>query len=241
MDSIFKLYKEGCSLIVHGLEEETGEYYIEAEGTAPSFKQYKYTESITLNIVQKITLDNKGEYNYALSYYDIVPHDNRVDQSRFSLKEDGLYQVSHIIIPTELYSNIDEYDYAIYYDSENNTFKEYKTGEEIPLKIIIEINNENSTIVRSDQNTFNTCYLQECVFWKLKEQLNSNWVRCNNTTVNRNNYDLLWMTLYVIKYLEEFNQFNEALRVYNKIMLCGNLCNNKQYIPDGSMGCGCSN
>ena len=247
MDSRFKIHIKGCELNIIGLEEITDEYmYEDVYDTSPSIRQYKYSESVTINVVQSIS----SEDVYTLEHVDLIYHDGAVDQSDIILNKDGLYEVSHIILPTRKFIEsaipndnlISSYSHIYFYDEDlgkylvfNTVTKEYS---ETTLNTILEINpTEDNTIIRADKKTFCMCNLEKCLYNNLKTSLKQNWGKCNSNKQIKFNQDLLWMTIPVIKYLIEFNQYYEAQRVLETITDCTGVCNN--YTKNSNYDCGC--
>ena len=239
MDSRFKIFQEGCVLSIYGLEQNGDEYGYECPDYPTSYRRYKYSESVTLNAIFNISSTD----DETLAEYEIIPHDGRVDQSNFLLKQDGLYKISHIIIPTKEYvDRFDEdelYKYIYYYD--NDLFFKYDTVSklvtEIDLIEILEIyNDESHSVVRSDTYTFSTCHLEQCIFNVFKNDIKKKWGTCVKKSEASVLKDLNWMALYVMRYLIDLQQYYEAQRIYETISSCGNICT-KTTIDNG---CGCS-
>lgn len=72
MDSIFKVCKRGeCGISIIGLERDNNEY-INEDAELYSIRSYKYSESITINVVNSVTSD--GDYtNQAVELVTHVP------------------------------------------------------------------------------------------------------------------------------------------------------------------------
>lgn len=266
MDAIFKICKNGaCGITVSGLEKDNDEYLAEATSTttiAVSTRNYAYSQSITVNAITSI----KSTGEETLQKHTIVKHDiDCIDESDLELIIDGLYEVTHIILPTNIWlnyvisrskSSLTAYNAIYYYDLESESFMKYVDEVSIPVTIeeVLEVNatpptnviDKTTTIIRSDKNTFCTCHLNECFYNICKNLLSDLPGRCTNKLSDVKlliyNRDIIWMAINVIKYLIELAQYYEAQRVLEDITQCGSICkNNATNINSGGNGCGCNN
>lgn len=256
MKSEFKICRNNlCSIKITGLEELNGQYL--KEGSDISFRNYEFLQSITLNVIKQIG------YNEEVDVKEIsIVHHTDQDISEYTFTEDGLHEVSHMIIPTKEYINrvplafLIKYTSIYYYNLEDGRF--YKrdikydpmrpnssiqgfVDKPINVKEIIEIDAEDTTIIKSSLYTFCICYLQECLYRINKNLINELCGKC----VNKINYskekvinrDLILMSLHIIKYLIDFGSYLEAQRVLESISQCGNIC--KTLIKSDDNGCRC--
>lgn len=262
MDSIFKICKKGtCGITVSGLEKDNDEYLDEGNDIIVSTRNYAYSHTITLNTLTAI----KSNGTESITEVDIVPHDvDCIDESDMEMAIDGLYQIAHIILPTEVWlqyvldrdaTALTIYNKIYIYNRELEEFQKYIESElvSVPIEEVLAVNAEppvnitdkTSTIIRSDKNTFCTCYINEC-FYKICKNLltelpNKCPTKLDLLKVDIYNRDLIWMAINVIKYLLELKQFYEAQRVLENITFCGNLCKDVMNKSLKGGGCGCSN
>lgn len=251
MDSVFKICKKGdCGISIVGLEKDNGEYLEEDVQVINSAKEYKYSETVTVNVIK--TINSEGLYE--VIDMRVVPHDS-FDTCEYTFKVDGLYEISHIILPTDLYvtnyiGNLEDvYSMMYYYDSVSDKFMLYKNKNQkvVDLSDILKVNpyaedseHRTTSIVRSDQFAFNLCNLETCLYKISKQVLSESCGMCKSTysqdVVNR---DIVLMSINIITYLTEREQFYEAQRIFESISQCGNICsqmsNNK---TSSSCGCG---
>jgi hypothetical protein len=110
------------------------------------------------------------------------------------------------------------------------------------VKEIIEIDAEDTTIIKSSLYTFCICYLQECLYKINKNLINELCGKCANKinyskekVINR---DLILMSLHIIKYLIDFGSYLEAQRVLESISQCGNICKTLTKSDDNGCRCG---
>lgn len=255
MDSIFQICPRGnCGISVIGYERENDEY-LPDDSQVYSKKTYKYEESITLNVLHYVNSDSE----YTLMQTELLTHVNTgIDRTDIEFPKDGMYEVTHIILPTQEYikkwgDTISIRDYAnlYYFDEDMNNYKLFdpitKQSKTVTLDDILNANpcyvNEQggvTSIVKASQNTFCLCYLQECFYKLCKDSLSKYCGKCANKIHKEDNYnrDIVWMAMNVIKYMIEYEQYYEAQRTLESLTQCGNLCSNKETKEGG--GCGCS-
>lgn len=247
MEAKFKVCKKGtCGIQIQGLELENGEY----GNTTTAIRNYKYDQSITLNIVQSVTSDNK----YVLENVSVVPHIDS-DISDFEFSKDGLYSISHIILPTEQYAQYDpslqgSYHALYYYNTSDNKIKLMREdGKDIEISIdqLLQVNPEATvgnlpnSVIRGDKDTFCICYLNNCFYTLSKNLLSSYCGKClnklNAPQQDIFNRDLIWMSMNVISYLIEDNKLVEAQRILESLSGCGNICQNSNSKKSSDCGC----
>ena len=258
MDSIFKITKKGqCGITIDGLEKDAGEYMSETVTTV-STRLYKYSQTITLNTLTVVKADGVETLNQNKV---LVHTDFPVDTDYFDLPTDGLFKVTHIILPTKVWLDyviandkpaLDIYTLIYYYD--NGLFYKYSEEEikEVTIEEILMVNpappikptDKTTTIIRSDKNTFNLYNLESCFYTLNKSLLSSLIGGCVKNLQDNSqsvfNRDLIWMSINVIKYLLGLQQLYEAQRILDQITGCGGLCQ-----PASSTvkinPCGCTN
>ena len=248
MDSIFKITKNGtCGILVDGLELDNSEY-ISPEGVWVSTRNYTYLHSNTLNVLYSMKFDGTE----TMEAYKVVDHvTNPIDRSEFTFRVDGLYEISHLIIPNRdwlnyvLKNNASALTaYSLVYFIENGLFYKYTAGviTEVTLTEIMSVNPNTTTIIRCDKSTFCTCYISECFNKLCASIFESISLRCSNKTAEKDlirDRDILWMAINVIKYQLETNQLYEAQRVLESVTLCSDICSGSttNYLNT----CGCNN
>lgn len=262
MDSVFKIYKKGvCGITITGLEKDNDEYLNETDEITVSTRNYAYSQTITLNVITSI----KSSGEETIQRYDIVEHNiDCIDESEMEMPIDGLYEVTHIILPTDTWlkyvlernpAALIAYNSIYYYDTLTESFMKYVDKESISVEIeeILEINaippssvdEKTTTIIRGDKNTFCICHINECFYKLCKNLLVDLPTRCKNRVDDIKsliyNRDIIWMAINVIKYLIELSQYYEAQRVLEDITQCGGICDSIEISKNGGTGCGCNN
>lgn len=259
MDSIFKICKSGtCGLTISGLEKDNDEYLSE-EDIIISTRNYTYSQSMTLNILTSINYNGEE----TIQTYDIVEHNiDCIDESEVTMPIDGLYQITHIILPTNEWlqyviendkSALQAYNLIYYYDKTTKQFMKYINEQSVTTSIeeILEVNaippgdvyEKTNTVIRGDKNTFCICHLNDCFYRLCDNLLNILPARCQNKIYDIQlqiyNRDIIWMAINVIKYLIEMSQYYEAQRILENITQCNNICKDTN-VTLGGNNCGCT-
>jgi hypothetical protein len=249
------------------IEDYSLEYsqYFPEDQAIQEYGRYKYSECKTLNVVMKI---NSGK----IKLTDVLLHDHDqleedptnpgellygLETTEFTVKQDGYYNVHHIILPTMDWYNktylVQGEDYqkgfeTVYIvDTDNKLYKLTDKGfEECTVKELIERNHEGTTIEKCIIDVFYTGFLQMCyigycrkLFAKLTKGCN---YACAPEDTKELTYarDFLWMVLNTIDYQISFKQFMEAQRVLEMTDSCGGFCKNLEFNAGPNTGCGCS-
>ena len=249
------------------IEDYSNEYdqYFPENQIIQEYGRYKYSECKTLNVIMKI---NSGK----VTLVDVLLHDHdqlvedpmnpdqflyELETTDFTLKQDGYYNVNHIILPTmDWYNNTylqqsDDYRAAfesIYIIGNDN--KLYKRIEdrfvECTIKELIERNHEGTTIYKCIIDVFYTGFLQMCYINYCRKLFQKLTKGCNYACAPEDTKDLtyirdfLWMVLNVIDYQISFKQFMEAQRVLEMTNYCGGFCQNQELNAGPNTGCGCT-
>lgn len=255
MDSIFKISKSGMTgILVEGLELDNSEYLNEETDILISTRNYAYSHTITLNVLTQLSSTGKE----TLVAHAINSHLNMIDSQEFLVSKDGLYKVTHIIIPTQVWLTyvldrdafaLEEYHSIFYYGTTTNKFYTYTEGVSIEVTLddiltsqYIE-DTQVTTIIRGDKNTFimyalNNCFDKICknILVGLPKSCSTNSPEYKQKIFNR---DLLWMGINVIKYSLELSQLYEAQRYLEELTRCSVLCDSSHLTS--SYNCGCNN
>lgn len=257
MDSIFKLSKKGlCGITVSGLELDNDEYLNE-DNVIISTRNYTYKQSITINVL--IRCNSKQEET--IKDVQVIKHSvDCIDESDMVMEQDGIHEIIHIILPTQEWLNhvlthspesLNAYYGVYFYDTGSAQYMKYENGKVVTVSIeeILEINavppvdtsELTTTIIKNSKSTFCLCKLRECFYLICKNLLQEYPEKCPENSYNQLQYyrDIIWMTINVIKYLLEKEQFYEAQRILEEITQCGSICNNIQTVKKSS-NCGCS-
>lgn len=250
MNSVYKVCKSGsCGVSIVGVERANGEYL--EDTTTVSIRNYTFLQSITLNALTSVKAD--GTEN--LEIYGFVNHiTDTVDESDFEMPIDGLYTISHIILPTNEWLTdaiskdcLTGYSIIYYYDTASKSLKKYVDNTKIDATIeeLLAINSlSTSTIIRADKSTFCLCRLNNC-FYNMSKNLLSQYQNTCYNKLDSLKYaiylrDIVWMAINTIKYLIEGTQYYEAQSILEDITKCNGMCSN--IITNVSSGgdCGCN-
>lgn len=218
--------------------QDTLQYYIK--------NQYKYSETYTINILQKITSSESMIVDTTIS--DHLSEKNSV---YINLKSDGYYVLQHIILPSAEWvarqinnSSVILANFTIYFTDGKLIYK-YQDGKaiEVDSKIIAEINTNGTTISRKSYEQFSICNLFQCYLNLCKGIFDNTSFKCHdkdNLDDIRFKRDFIWMTINVIKYYVESGELLEAQRLLESINYCGGLCRSLDKSSNKSSGCGCN-
>lgn len=224
MDSIFKITKSSsCGITISGLEKDNSEYLAEDASVLVSTRNYTYSHTITLNIFNSVT----SAEQFTIQGTQIVSHEG-LDECNFTFPIDGLYQVSHMIIPTDVWINyvvahdataLNNYTLVYYYDTVNHKFLKYGSTAEVTIDEIFQVNSTTSTIIRGDKLTFSICKLQAQLYCVCQSLFN-NLLQCKTPVQDRQNRDIIWMAINAIKYLLDIGQYYEAQHTLERVSSC---------------------
>lgn len=207
--------------------------------------KFKYSETCTVNIIQYNSTTEQTIVGTIFS-----PHCSYLDEAYYTMSKDGYYTITHLILPTtEWLQNELQKEESILdgtmgiYVTDGDKIYHYFNNELniVESQIMIEINDEDTTISRVSVDTFSICYLYKCYIDLCKQILNNLNIRCigNNDNLRQEtfNRDFLWMSINIIKYHVEFDKLLEAQRLIEKLDKCGSLCSNTALNKISSCGC----
>lgn len=240
MNIEFKICKHGtCGLSVTGLEQE-GQYYTDFP---KDLGQFSYAGTVTLNIIVPVDSNNIEDYNKL--EYQINNHSDDSDISIFQFKQDGLFKIVHVILPTLTeFNQLDNsvrklYDNEIIYlYNKEQIYKKVLGGDLqlVPIEEIVESENLKQ-LYKDTQYTFCTCYLQKC-FYEYAQQFLNKLNTCDKEDIK--NRDIIFMSLHVIKYLIDLGRYFEAQELMQKLHKCSGLCKQAKNVNFNTNSCGCS-
>ena len=252
------------NITIEDYSQEYDQYYPEDQ-IIQEYDRYKYSECKTLNIVMKV---NSGK----ITLVDVLLHDHDqlvvdpidseqvlydVEKSEFTVKQDGYYNINHIVLPTKTWYNntylqqSDDYraGFEVVYiiDVDNKLYKLVNGNfEECTVKEVVERNHEGTTIKKCIIEVFYTGFLQMCYINYCRKLFQKLTKSCNYTCTPEDTKDLtyardfLWMVLNTIDYQISFKQYMEAQRVLEMTNHCGGFCQNQELNAGPNTGCGCS-
>lgn len=209
---------------------------------------YKYSDTITINIIRYMSNENdSGE----ISKIIYTKHESYLDECYFNVPKDGYYQITHMVLPTVEWfqNNIEsispsEDQILDYYFTDGENIFMYSNGQLIQVDTAIFdpfFNTEYTNISRAYKNVFVIDRLFECYISKCKQVFNQVTGKCSVSKINMFDIDLVWMTYNIIKYYVDMNQFYEAQRLLTRVTSCNVICqDNNLQTSSKSSGCGCN-
>lgn len=242
---------------IHGLRVtdvtlDSDEYLAESISDAEALIQhknnkFKYSETCTINIIEKHTIDSTGNQENTIEIIDINEHCSYLDEFYYQLKEDGYYTIHHAILPLKscIDNDINEgstinKDLSVYSTDGQNI---YQGDKIISAFQLINVNPEETTISIAFTDQFSIYKLWDCFIKFCKQIFKNINFRCLSDKGLEDfifKRDLLWMTINIIKYHVDFGQLWEAQRLLQEMNQCGGLCNEQSMSSQSSSGCGCS-
>ena len=191
------------------------------------------------NTIVQEDYDSNYAYVYILqlnqtndSKNQVIIKESEDQEVSFNIGLDGFYTLITLKVP---------YDVSKPYYYKDGNF--YKNINEVSLEEIVNVNPEISQIETVYDYYFQTCRLRKCyikICYDIYDSQAS--ITCNTNNLDKEliyKRDLIWSALNVIKYLTEFDQFEEAERLLEKIMGCNGLCKNESSEYTTST-CGCN-
>ena len=233
-----------CSVVINDITE-----YIPEESTGTVKGKFKYSETVSVDILQYNKIQNPY---YSNPIY--TRHSEENNQVKIPVSSDGWFNVIHVVLPsnewfeTELNkvkgSALDLYT-TVYYSDGNKVYK-YVGGnsEEVSINEVLEINPINTTVSKVSKNFVSICFLRKCYINLCQQIFNE---RSFSKCQSKNNIDseltykrdLIWMAINVIKYLTECEQLYEVERIIEVIYGCNGLCSSYD-LSNNIDSCGCS-
>ena len=240
---MFKIKQScNCNLVI---TDTSNCYY---DNSSEEFMKFTYEDTITLDIV---TLEKTDGPRLLAVVYTTHETGKNLNEVNLPLGNDGLININHIIIPTVSWYNKQK-------NKEHNTLNKYKNiyvsdgkrlyklenkhlNEIDPINLIINDWFDETTIFKSQQFLFLTCYLTKCyvnlcnqVIKELAKNKNAKNGHYSGECSNVNNEakdliynkDLVYITLNVINYLTQDCLFEEAEQILENIQSCKGICYN---------------
>ena len=237
MKPIVKIQKEqNCSISIIDLTQDSDEYlneYIEDTEAYHQRNKYKYSETVTINVIVKNTTKESSVVKYI-----VTDHCSYLDEEHFNLSEDGYYTIVHAIIPILEYANVESSLVQYVWDGEVihklTSSKDCEISMEEFAEIVTNQKLDGTTISGVALTQFSICHLYQCFINKCQESFKS-ISPCSTNTYN--NRDLVWMAINIIKYYVELGQLLQAQRLLEQLNSCGELCSESMFQKSD---CGCS-
>ena len=220
-------------------------------------KCFSYDDTITVNIV--VLEETKSQQLIAISHNT---HTTQLDETLIDLVKDGLYNITHLIVPSiswyekqleSQFNILDKFRRIILSDGKNlyevinNAY--VKLDE---IEFITNIDLTNTTVNKAQKITFLTCFLWKCYIALVLEAFRE--LKKNNKAQGKINKcgkeddllifkrDFVWATINVLNYLIEECKMEKAQEILEKVMSCNGFCFSNfpsDYNITKSSDCGC--
>lgn len=231
----------GHKIRVHGITDDA---YMQEdiEGTSSQYSNglFKYTDTITLNILSYIKDGKRVEMSHGMDN-----HQGRLDETYLDVTQDGLFEITHIILPSKEWidQHQSQYETLFYYYNEEDG-RVYKGTEDISVTefvdTIIDSSFEETKVSYRHIQQFYIKYLRECLLDYSKRIWNNN-SKCFNQVDQQLvwNRDFIWMALHAIEYYIEDGCLEKAQELLNRLKECNGICR-KGCFNNKVVDCGCS-
>ena len=199
--------------------------------------RFKYSQTYTINAVVKFTTDKNGE----LVDISINDHCSKLDEFHYTFKDDGYYEIYHIILPSKDWydTNTSSLDLDIYVTDGTDIYKKDKdTLSVIAPEELLVAKCEGTTLSLTSLAQFSICNLYACYIDACKKLFEGTLSSCSKESADTFKRDIVWMAINVIKYYVELGQLMEAQRLLEELTKCGGICNDIK--SSSKQGCGCA-
>lgn len=236
----------GCSIRIKDTTQLYKEYLSETSNTYIRLGKFKYTDCYTVNIISYRSSTNTKVLNTIITPHTSDGLTMHLDEVYYNLDQDGYYIIDHILVPSiQWYEKlVSEYnstlnEYVSIYLSDGQKLYKVKDGkyEEVKSLEIREVNTEYSTISRTSQSFFSTCYLHNCYIQHCNDIFGTMFNKCHTPQINSFNRDFVWMALNIINYYVECNLLNKAQKLLEEIYGCGNVCKHPKSSTKSKCSC----
>lgn len=192
----------------------------------------------------------------------ISPFDLNNNMSEFDLPVDGTYIYYKFLVPrlSHMVKNDPKYNEEVFYVSNqmfyhNGDFYYCNHDEDVYLRDYISIESaieyilsksfllnldelwahQGSQTLSFQKSLFSVCNLQKCLVSLQRQILNSSCNNCDQMKDVKLRRDFILSSLYVLDFLKDSNNFEEAQRILDNLESCSNsMCGNNS---ENSCGC----
>ena len=219
-------------------------------------KDFSYKDTITIDIVTLEEVDNPQ-----LVAVVFTTHTTELSEASISLEKDGLYNITHLIVPTldwykeqkaQKFNNFYKFNRIIISDGKNlYEVLDNKFVEIDPLDFITKVDLDKTTITKKQEVTFTTCFLYNCYINLAQEALRDLISKNNGNKIQKCGMedqsiiykrDFVWATINVINYLIEECKLEEAQKLLERVVKCNGFCfsaNKTKITVNNKVSCNC--
>lgn len=212
---------------------DTSEYLNQSILTVQGDNWYTYDESFTVNILYKVDLDKKTSLvDYAIEEHNFTENNLPIpNKSIIQFKQDGLHQVTQLIIPNKVWLEtnrqlLGNYFEHIYY-CDGNAVYDINDNKVQVTDLVLECSN----ILNKSKYTFTL----DRILQRFKEESLKVLQDKKVKPLIRN---VLWVGIDVVKYCLSQGWYFEAERRLQQLINCIN-SGNTNNLPSHLTHCGC--
>lgn len=234
-----------CELITKDITEvsDSGKGYLPESSTLTSINQFRYSDTISLHIFTY----NKVDSNNNEIYLEFHKHGSTPEFQIDMFKHDGYVVYNYIVIPTKEWvdahpNEVSKYELGVFYSDGTRLYKkdQYFEGE-VQISDILAVDDfVNSTVSRVDTDIVVICNLKDCYLYYCNQIINNKLTICYSKNQNKDllyKRDLVWMSLNIIDFLSEKQEFMAAQELIERLFNCTGLCISKKILGND---CGCT-
>lgn len=198
--------------------------------------KFSYTNTVSINYLQKITSDNSK-----IKQVFVSEHDEK-EETVFKILEDGYYRVSHIIVPTKEWiestsiEKIVKFEKVYFYmDGEIYEYNfRNKQGVRVDPIILLGVCDLKTNIFYSEEDFVSIYNLKNCLIEFINNKFNN--LKCDQSKDNLLNIRIkyLQMLYNVLDYNISCGNLLEAESLLEDFSQCYDICKNK-----GTSKCNC--
>lgn len=229
-------------------------FLLESNTDDVTFGVYKLSYGYFINVIlynkynSEPIITNTTEDFFAVAQPSNATYANNFTPTKYTLTKDGSYTIKRFfVISDDFYTaHADDgiFDEKIVYYTDGTSI--YKVTDSVPTQItfsaFLDASFTTATVLEIDSILISTCILNSCYYKLMNVILDFNLNSCDQKYFTQyvKDRDLVYMTLEIIKYLQESNNITQIQKVIEAIEGCCSVCSSKVLgIPVASGGCGC--
>lgn len=234
-----------CDLVTNDITEisESGNGYLPESSILSPINQFKYSNTVSIHVFNYIRISTPNEL-----YLEIHPHGTVPETQIDTFKHDGYVVYSYIVVPTKEWvdnnpEEVSKYALGVYYSDGAKLYRKYEDTQEEEIQIgeLLAITDfVNSTVSRVDSDLVVICNLKNCYLHYCNQILDNKLTICYQKNQDKDllyKRDLVWMSLNVIDFLSEKQEFMAVQELIERLFKCTGLCISKEVLGND---CGCS-
>lgn len=206
-------------------------------------KVIPFNKSVSITVLKRVT-------TLESEIVKAFIHDHSVTDvtNEFSVTYDGRYDITHFIIPTTSWLEIEENKESVsgtIYVSDGKLLYTYTDGILTETTIddaIVDENLSSEVTAIVEKSVFVLFNLWQCYLNYCKKMLESECSKNNKcadcSDEGTKNRSLIWIFLNALQYYVKFGKLQEAQQLLEELSGCNTLCSNEMFTKLYNCGCG---